>query len=129
MKGKRDQATDSKLTGSTEPALGCAEKRVNHGRRIQETAGTRRGAGGVQSRGGPTVEEIQVLGPAEDTENNISQKPVATSAMAIDAQPYWSVAACSGKIRLPKHMIVTMTEANTLNADRILGIYLDLKNR
>jgi len=26
-------------------------------------------------------------------------------------------------------MIVTTTEANTPNADRILGIYFDLKNR
>ena len=54
--------------------------------------------------------------------------PVVTSAMAIGAQPYWSVAACSGKIRLAKQMIVTMTDANTPNADRILGIYFDLKN-
>ncbi len=58
-----------------------------------------------------------------------SQKPVVTSAMAIGAQPYWNVAACSGKMRLAKHMTVTTTEANTPNADRILGIYLDLKNR
>lgn len=63
------------------------------------------------------------------TANNISQMPVVTSAMAIGAQPYWSVAACSGKIRLAKHITVTTTEANMPNADSILGIYLDLKNR
>jgi hypothetical protein len=49
--------------------------------------------------------------------------------MAIGAQPYCSVAAYSGKIRLPKHMTVTMIEADTPIADRGLGIYLDLKNR
>src|SRR5438132_13289851 len=63
------------------------------------------------------------------TANNISQRPVVTSATAIGAQPYWSVDSRSGKIRLPKHMMVTRTDANTPNADRIPGIHVDLKNR
>jgi len=36
--GRAELNYDSKLTGSTEIALGCAEEGVNHGRRIQEAA-------------------------------------------------------------------------------------------
>ena len=45
------------------------------------------------------------------------------------AQPYSSLPEYSGKIRLPKHMMVTTTDANTPNADRLLGMYLDLKKQ
>ncbi len=52
-----------------------------------------------------------------------------TSAIAIGAQPYWSIAARSGKIKLAKQMTVTITEASTPNADKTLGMYVDLKNK
>ena len=49
--------------------------------------------------------------------------------MAIGAHPYCNVPACSGKIKFPNNIIVTVTDANTPNDDSILGIYLDFKDR
>jgi hypothetical protein len=46
------------------------------------------------------------------------------SAGYIGVQPYWKVPEYSGKIKQAKQMTVSMTDAKTPNADRILEIYL-----
>jgi len=58
-----------------------------------------------------------------------SQTPVATSAMAIGIQPYWSCDEYSGNNKPPKAMIVTAIEANMPNRDRIFGMYRDRRKR
>src|SRR5262249_12581086 len=65
------------------------------------------------------------------TAKRASQTPVATLTRPISGkQMYnWNTERCSGKTKVAKYSPIQRTAATSPNAERILGIYLDLKNK